>query len=437
MAERIFNYEKVGDAYKEIQKIVGDNKNDKETIAGLLYDIDNNFHEYVEQTEMALLGDLGKQLLLDWDNVSSNFDNFVTNFNNWSTLMAQSAGNYKQFENDVMNFRSANPLGATSNGITDSYINTGFYANSYSEDEISELAALAQFHELTGATYVDTGMVSFAGKYKTYNAVTDLLSVVSIAFSGAGIVKAFKAAGPVVSGVTASATASADAAALAMASKSAGGFAAQNLSTAVGGGKLINSGIVSSGIKAAQNAALTTTWYSNFVSSFAKNTVGNSAFWKSVSEGAKASTKLGIAAAGTRFASDLIYMIGSDYDATKYATGYENSNNSVGSTFTVGDSDYVFVGSTDSGTNLFSNENNELFYFDDGGMKNATVIESGGVEKNATLDNIGAEFSMYLGNEVVTHNDSLSSSINVDYDGYYDSISDDILTRNEVSVDNN
>lgn len=141
MAERKFDYENVGAVYKNMQNITGDESN-ADSIAGILHNIDEEFHNRVDVCEEAIFGDLGKQLLLDWDNTSSCFPNFVTNFSNWSTLIAQSAGNYAQFEQDIKGFNQDNPLGVTSGGITDAYTNTGFYRQYKNENYDSYVDAL-------------------------------------------------------------------------------------------------------------------------------------------------------------------------------------------------------------------------------------------------------------------------------------------------------
>ena len=68
MAERKFDYNAIGSAYKSMNS-------DFEIISQLLTQIDNDYKATVNTgaDEDALYGDLGSQLLLDWENVSSNF----------------------------------------------------------------------------------------------------------------------------------------------------------------------------------------------------------------------------------------------------------------------------------------------------------------------------------------------------------------------------
>ena len=103
MANRVFDYTEINRIYGEMNKITGD-PGDPTTIAGLLKKIDDDYHEVVEgpasENDMALLGDLGKQMLLNWENTSATFPNFVENFDAWSTVVAQAAGDYSKFEQE-------------------------------------------------------------------------------------------------------------------------------------------------------------------------------------------------------------------------------------------------------------------------------------------------------------------------------------------------
>ena len=190
MAERKFDYNNVSTVYQNMKKITGD-AGDGESIAGILHKIDEEVHNKVDVSEEAIFGDLGKQMLLDWDNTSANFDNFVTNFSNWSTLIAQSAGNYAQFEKDIAGFKQANPLGVTSGGITDAYTNTGYYST-YDQAYVDSAASLVgTFVSYNGLGYIDTNMVALEEQRKTnakwafgIQAVSTILSVVGLKGSG-------------------------------------------------------------------------------------------------------------------------------------------------------------------------------------------------------------------------------------------------------------
>lgn len=191
MAERKFDYNNVGTVYNQM-------KNINDNIKTLLTDTDNEVHNKVDVCEEAIYGDLGNQLLLSWDNISSNFPNFMDNFENWSALVAKASGDYSQFEADVAAFKNANPLGVTSAGATQGAVATSSYNNSLTAEEIAELDVATFFYEPTGATYIDTGMVEYAKQHKTMNIVGDVLNVVSIALSVVQVGSAVKAASSVV-----------------------------------------------------------------------------------------------------------------------------------------------------------------------------------------------------------------------------------------------
>lgn len=168
MAERKFDYAGVSEVYKTMQSITGDSSN-SDSIAGILHEINENVHNSVDVCEEAIYGDLGKQLLLDWDNTSSNFDNFVTNFENWSTIIAQSAGDYSKFETDVKGFKEANPLGVTSGGISTAYTNTSVYHNykqeNYQQYE-TDLNNLKDLYAITGVEYITTDTATLLKNHK-------------------------------------------------------------------------------------------------------------------------------------------------------------------------------------------------------------------------------------------------------------------------------
>lgn len=210
MAERKFDYNNVGTVYNQM-------KNINDNIKTLLTDTDNEVHNKVDVCEEAIYGDLGNQLLLSWDNISSNFPNFMDNFENWSALVAKASGDYSQFEADVAAFKNANPLGVTSAGATQGAVATSSYNNSLTAEEIAELDVATVFYEPTGATYIDTGMVAYAKQHKTMNIVGDVLNVVSIALSVVQVGAAVKAATSVVqAGASTTALAVVDDAALAV-----------------------------------------------------------------------------------------------------------------------------------------------------------------------------------------------------------------------------
>jgi len=155
MAERKFDYENVATVYKNMQNITGDASNE-DSIAGILHKINEEVHDSVNVCDEAVFGNLGKQLLLDWDNTSSNFDSFVESFNNWAALIAQSSGNYAEFEKKVAGLTKANPLGLTSNGKKKNYIEKSPYTDYTKENLESTSKELSPY---SGSVYYETNSI--------------------------------------------------------------------------------------------------------------------------------------------------------------------------------------------------------------------------------------------------------------------------------------
>lgn len=100
MAERKFDYEKISETYKNMQKITG-SSSEPDTIAGSLHSADEEYKKKVGVVEEALYGDLAQKLLNNWNNIASSFPNFVANFENWANLVGTSAGSYSEFETKI------------------------------------------------------------------------------------------------------------------------------------------------------------------------------------------------------------------------------------------------------------------------------------------------------------------------------------------------
>ena len=196
MADRKFEFSNVASNYENMKKILGD-PSVSDSIAGILHNIDEDMKNHVDVVDMAIYGDLGKQMLLNWENTSSTFGSFINNFDNWNKAVAMASGNYTEFVNKVQGLRDTNPLGMTSGGITEAYTNTGYYS-SFNEALIDTAAAkIGPFVAYNGLGYFDTGSVALEEQRKTaamwsfgLNLVADVLSVV-------GIGKYVKAAGGV------------------------------------------------------------------------------------------------------------------------------------------------------------------------------------------------------------------------------------------------
>jgi len=185
MAERKFDYQAISEIYKKMQNITGD-KSDPSSIAGILNQIDEDVHDKVGEVEQAVYGDLGKQLLLDWENTSASFPNFVSNFENWAALIAKSAGSYQEFEQKVNGLKTSNPLGmsaidASGNSMTTNYIDSSYYRQ-YSNDNIDKFKIdygnLNELYNITGVDYVVTDSESIL---RTHKIVSGLMLVGDIA----------------------------------------------------------------------------------------------------------------------------------------------------------------------------------------------------------------------------------------------------------------
>ena len=160
-----FVYDEVEQAYAKVKDIIGD-YNNRDSIAGALSEMNNNTKNYVQVCDAAIYGDLGNQLLLDWDNVCSNFGSFVSQFGDWANILTISGGEYQKFEQQVSGLKEANPLGLTSGGRTDNYVNTSFAAPFTAENFAKISDYDKSLYNLTGAKYTSANIVS--NMYKDY-----------------------------------------------------------------------------------------------------------------------------------------------------------------------------------------------------------------------------------------------------------------------------
>ena len=410
MAERVFNYQNIGTAYQNMNSKFGE-------ISTLLSAIDTEYKARVNVEDEALFGDLGSQLLLDWENTSSNFPNFMTNFENWSAVVSLAAGNYSQFETDLAGFKAVttgNYLGATAQaaGITTNFVDSSSYNNAYSSEEIAGFKDLAQYYALTGATYVDTGMVEFGKRNNVFNIVTDSLSVVGILASGAYVFKTVSTLfGGAVQTAAATAGAAGDAAALRMASNTVtGGFSFSNLGARV-------SGTLTPLTQAYQNAAITTKFWTTAAGSFLTNPGLRAA-----------STVAGIQNAGlgatgiiSSIAGNVTSAIGSRYDINKYGSGLDNAN-PWGNNVVYNNDMYFSLGTTPAGNHVYANADGKIFYKNGNNeMEEATAVDKDGKKIPATLNDLNGDFVMNINGENVDQNVSLTPD-RFDYYAYTDSV---------------
>lgn len=206
---RVFDYTEINRIYGEMNTIAGD-ASDPTSIVGILHEIDKLYTELVngsaDENTIAIKGECAADLKQSWDNVvGKHFPAFVENFSAWSTVVAQTAGDYSKFEQEVRGIRNANPLGWNSGGITDSHSATdAFYSTAMTDAELQQVRNQIQFHQLTGATYCDTGMTSYLTKGTVIQVVGDILDVgatVGLGYLGMGAGLAISNIGPLASSI--------------------------------------------------------------------------------------------------------------------------------------------------------------------------------------------------------------------------------------------
>lgn len=363
---RVFDYTEIARIYGEMNTITGDSS-DPTSIAGLLHKINEEFTEVVNgpagEDELALKGDAASDLKNSWDNtVSDHFTKFVENFGAWSTAVAASAGDYTQFEQAVKGIKSASPLGWNSGGATDTASATGFYSTAMTDQQIADYAALAQFHQLTGATYVDTGMVSYAKKKKIWNTVQTVLAVGGLVSGGISIYS-----GALTAGVSGLGNAN---------------LVGNAFRTAVGYNPLIMATPVMGWIAAHPVATTALSW-------------AMTGAWG-----------LGTAVSFAGPASNIAGWLNPDYDPAKYMTGSLDLPVAVGQVKNINGTDYTFAGSSTSGINIYYDGNNKMVY-DDGTGNLLPVTDTTGNQATYVQ---GANTVISAGNTVIGPQTTLTST---------------------------
>ncbi len=453
MAQRVFDYQEISNLYNQMNTITGD-KGDPTSIAGILDQVNLDYTDVVQgvvgEDEMALFGELGQQMLLNWENTSANFPNFVENFGAWSTLVAQAAGDYSNFEAQVKGIQTASPLGWAAGTMTDSFITTSTYANAYTDQEIADMAAVSKFHQLTGATYIDTGMVSYLRTSDIFEGVELALD----AFAIYGGVKTVKALLPQIKAASAMVTPIAS-------SSTANGFKTANK----GGGRTSYvydnnaPGAKASGVVVKNGESLRrvmtktgdawqvgkggtnkiSRWFANITNKtgrgyeFLGNALNSKATFNGQAVGVlKESFNVaglnagtvgnwGLAAAGANAFGRVVDVSGNVIDAN--STGSYYTALAAGDQVQIGDDSYTFFAQGTNGTNIVADEKGNLLYCDSAGdMKNVTINTSGGLV-NATMDNTDDQSLFYAGNSTLGKANELTYAIVAeDYDAYYDTL---------------
>jgi len=153
---RKFDYEQMKKIHDNMGKVY---ERISETFTKLNADMD----ELCQVEREAIYGDLGEQLQLDWDNTSSDFPNFLQNFDNWGQVVASVSGNFATFEQEVKGLKELhNGLGLTAReGMTEAYVNTGALSN-YTVAHIEEYTQAVAAANTKGLYNIDLSNIQYA-----------------------------------------------------------------------------------------------------------------------------------------------------------------------------------------------------------------------------------------------------------------------------------
>lgn len=455
MAETKFDYNSVSNVY-------GQMKNINENIKTLFNDIDKEMENKIQVEDEAVFGELGAQLLLSWDNISGCFPEFVDNFDNWSYLVAAASGDYSQFEQDVQAFKNANPLGVKSGGRQNSFIADSQFANALTQQELDDYASQAQFYQLTGATYIDTGMVSYLKKQDIMEGIGLALDFATIVGGTVSVCRYAKIHGPLLKWRGSHSVKLKDGSVISPSSS----FDKRSI-TAIR--KEVGAGRVNA-ISKFQGSKF---YNSKFYQSFRNTKLGNKIafnFEKGIFYGGGRaaymknllSTKPTLASAGAKLTHSMSQMGGSRALAYTFNTLNTGANvayirNTIanqgpaatgtgfavmaGDQVTVNGSSYNFVGQSSSGTNVYADASGKLVYDKgDGTVGTVNVKGSNGSYVAATMNNVDDDSELSINGASLGTYDSFSMVIDgtptEDFDGYYDNLSSNISDINERNADN-
>jgi len=402
-----FDYKGMAEEYKKFTTIVG-SAGDSTSIAGILNDTNQDVTDYVDVLDQAIFGDLGKQLKMDWDNFSSDFPKFVEMFDSWATYVSAAAGDYSKAEADIASFNEKHPLGfASPEGMTQGYVQTGFYSQAYSSEDIQALRDMAQFYQLTGATYVDTGMVAFAKKSRLFNAAGDIFNLAGCVVGGASIFKslnAFKSIG-IISNATPS---------TALAIPGQEGVNALTRPLYVG---VFNPANPSNVVSLPMNK-IWQLWSINPT----LGRIGAQAFAAQASFKVMGASSLGLAAAstGTNWLGRTFSKMGAYYNPDVYMSGQDYINAWGKQDVQVNGSSYHYAMTTPGGQQVYMDDQGGLFTYDG---QNTTAVSNGDTGKPATIQDLDDTFTMNVGGETVTQDTEVTFETgDVNYRSYGSSL---------------
>lgn len=438
-----FVYTEISNLYDKMNTITGD-KSDPTSIAGILEKINLDYtdvvHGVVGEDEMAIFGELGQQMLLNWENTSANFPNFVENFSAWSTLVAQAAGDYSQFEQQVKGIQTASPLGWASGGMQDSFITTSVYADALTEQEIADLAAQSQFYQLTGATYIDTGMVAYLKKSDIYEGIELALDVATIVTAGFSCAKYFKTATSLTKTGSATTLTLKNGTVLDAGTDARKGIG--SLRSAMNRhGKDVAKSFQNTAFYGKLNSTKFGSKIAGWMTAGANQAGRNQAFLRSLfvgkdqgartilayaaAAGSPALATAGIATNAVSAGGKLLNEFNSyaEYTPEYYQTGSNFATTTFGDVVSVGGQDYNFFGQSSNGTTIYSDANGNLVYESSTGVVSPVTFSNGGTMTPATLNNMDENTQLVAGStNVGTFNDLYLEVTEEDFDGYYDTL---------------
>lgn len=436
MAETKFDYNSVSSVYNQMKSI-------NENIETLFTDIDKEMGNKMQVENEAVFGELGAQLLLDWDNISGCFPEFVQNFDNWSYLVASASGDYAQFEADVQAFKNANPLGVNSGGRTNSFISDSAFANALSQQELDDYASQVQFYQLTGATYIDTGMVSYLKK-------SDFWEGVELAMDAVVIFKGVKCA--ITSGKTFASFTTKGGMKIAGKGKAHGALLGNMTKTgnryqAATEGffknnkffhKFAGTKLGGKFVGAAGSAAHSTGRWSHFTSALFKKQYAGVPM-DIISQSHKMGT-LVLSPTARRFvigsfAGSQIVRYTDGFGASAYRTG-NGFTTVLGDQVTINNAQYNFLGQSSSGTNIYADSNGNVVYQDkNGAMSTVTVKDSNGTYVTANMNNVDEDSELSINGASLGQYSTFALSVDntptEDYDGYVAGVSEDVKELQE------
>ncbi len=410
-----FDYEQIQGILTQMQDLAGDvGAADESTIAGNLAKIDKSYQDIVGTMECgedacAIFGDVGSQLLLNWQNMSNTFPQFIDNFKAWSTYVAKAGEIYTQYETEAAKRFDQSDMGwAAPDGMVTSFVDMSVYDDAMDWEELVALGNQAKIHQLTNAKYVDTGMVAYEKVDKIWRTIDTIATVATLGLGSFSLI-----------------------------GKGATWLGAKTLPT------VLSSGWNAAGTLGSVGGSKFLTTMFNTAYRVGSSPVGKAIKWVAGSRVISAvGTAFGwvagnpipilatgaVAFTGSNVAS---YIFHGDYDYATYGNGASlDVPLNAGEQTTINGTEYTFYGSTPAvgdkpGYNIYYGDDGKLVYqTDDGSMVDVLVGGS-----TCSYKNVNDNAVFYVGGNNVGTRSSLGSTQYIpedeseDYFGYFDTIS--------------